>query len=86
MKSNLYLPLAPEYWPLSLFLLVLHVRANDAYDAFATHDLAILTDSTDAASYFHDFHLKSRFQTLKSGFPDRRIVYNNRDFNNLKRS
>jgi hypothetical protein len=32
---------------------VLGVRADHAHDAFAAHDLAVLTDPSDAGAYFH---------------------------------
>jgi hypothetical protein len=36
-----------------LLLFVLGVRADHAHDAFAAHDLAVLTDPSDAGAYFH---------------------------------
>src|SRR5437762_9241773 len=39
---------------LSLLLLVLGVRADHAHHAFAAHDLAVLTNPSDAGAYFHD--------------------------------
>jgi hypothetical protein len=38
---------------LSLFLLMLGVGADDAHDSFAAHDLAVLTNPSDAGSDFH---------------------------------
>ena len=38
---------------LSLLLFVLGVRADHAHDPFAAHDLAVLTDPSDAGAYFH---------------------------------
>jgi hypothetical protein len=39
---------------LTLFLLVLDVAADDAHDAFAADDLAVFTNTADAAANFHD--------------------------------
>jgi hypothetical protein len=38
----------------SLLLLMLGVRADHPHDPLAADDLAILTDSFNAASYFHN--------------------------------
>src|SRR5688572_9735366 len=39
---------------LALTLLVAGIGADDAHDAAAPHDLAVLADSADAGSDFHD--------------------------------
>jgi hypothetical protein len=46
---------------LSLLLLVLGVRTNHPHDPLAADDLAVFTDSFNAASYFHGF-LASQWQ------------------------
>jgi hypothetical protein len=38
----------------ALLLLVFGVGADHAHDAFAAHDLAVLTNSLDARSHFHE--------------------------------
>jgi hypothetical protein len=39
---------------LALLLLVLDVAADHPYDAFAADDLAVFTNTADAAANFHD--------------------------------
>jgi hypothetical protein len=39
---------------LSLFLFMLNIRADHPHDTFAANDLAVFTNSADAAANFHD--------------------------------
>jgi hypothetical protein len=39
---------------LTLFLFVFCVGADDPHDAFSADDLAVFTNTPDAASHFHD--------------------------------
>src|SRR4051812_10779484 len=49
---------------LTLFLFVLCVGADHAHDAFATDDLAVLTDTTNGCS---DFHGRNPLNRLGAG-------------------
>src|SRR4051794_38763069 len=54
--------------PLTLLLLVLGVRADHAQDALAANDLAVLTNPSHAAAYFHG--LCPRRPVLKKTGPE----------------
>jgi hypothetical protein len=65
---------------LSLLLLVLGVRADHPHDPLAADDLAVFTDSFNAASYFHGF--LSRLVTFMTG-ESSKLSENNLKFKGL---
>ena len=52
-------PMEPCRTRSSLPLLVARIGADDEHDAAAADDLAILTNASNAASYFHDLRPSS---------------------------